>query len=467
LCLCVYSSFYFVNEKLVLLIVGFSEKIMSFLWGIFYNVIFIPLLFVSYHVYALFNDKARDGLNGRKGLFDRLKNQIPFKSAGGRENLPVIWFHCASVGEFEQAKPIITAVKDRFCIVVTFFSPSGYNLASKYPHADLISYLPFDTPRNAKKMFELIKPSLLIFVKFDVWANYVWIASKLGIPVILADATLHEKSKRLSPIIRSFMKSIHKHITLHCAISAGDAERFKLLCPDNARIEVMGDTRFDQVIARRNSAGRKLDGLLPKFDVHVIIAGSTYTEDEAIVIEAYQKVLTDWDKVQLILVPHEPEPERLKEIENVMTDRKLPYIRLADLEKGIKHQGEAIIVDRVGVLAELYMLGDITFIGGSFHGSVHNVMEPAIMGKPVLFGPMIHNSLEAFMLMKLGAGIMVKNSDEMTEVIKLLSNNELRLRLGQLAKAMVEENAGATEKIVNWINNNSNEQQNKALSKNN
>jgi len=425
------------------------------------------MLFVSYQIYALFNSKARDGLNGRKDLFERIEKQIPFKSADGRENLPVIWFHCASVGEFEQARPIITAVKDRFRIVVTFFSPSGYNLASKYPHADLISYLPFDTPQNAKRMFELIKPSILIFVKFDVWPNYVWTAGKHGIPVILADATLHEKSKRLSPIIRSFMSSIHKHITLHCAISAGDAERFKLLCPDNARIEVMGDTRFDQVIARKNSASKKLEGLLPKFKTLVIIAGSTYIEDEKVVIEAYQKVLSNKGKVQLIIVPHEPEPERLKEIENLMAERRLPCIRLADLEKGIKHRGEAIIVDRVGVLAELYILGDITFIGGSFHGSVHNVMEPAIMGKPVLFGPTIHNSLEAFMLMKLGAGIMVKNSAEMAEYIKLLSDKELRERLGHIGKMMIEENAGATDKIVNWINNNSNEQQNKSLSKNN
>lgn len=426
---------------------------MSFLWRIFYNVIFIPLLFVSYHVYALFNGKARDGLNGRKGLFDRLKKQVPFKSANGREKLPGVWFHCASVGEFEQARPIITAVKDKFRIVVTFFSPSGYNLASKYPHADLVSYLPFDTPRNAKRMFDLINPAMLIFVKFDVWPNFVWTAAKRDVPVILADATLHEKSKRLSPVIRSFMKSIHKNITLHCAISASDAERFKLFCPENARIEVTGDTRFDQVIARRNSAGKKLEGLLPEFNIPVIIAGSTYTEDEAIVIEAYQKVLTDWGKAQLILVPHEPEPERLKEIEELISQHNLPYVRLADLEKK-SHKGEVIIVDRVGVLAELYMLGDVTFIGGSFHGSVHNVMEPAIMGKPVLFGPTIHNSLEAFMLIDRGAGIMVKNSDEMaSELIRLLSDNELRVRLGQIGKTMIEENAGATEKIVASIIN--------------
>jgi 3-deoxy-D-manno-octulosonic-acid transferase len=248
------------------------------------------------------------------------------------------------------------------------------------------------------------------------------------------------------------MKSIHRHIDLHCAISNTDAERLRILCPEGAKIEVTGDTRFDQVIARRNSAGKKLEGLLPKFGIPVIIAGSTYTEDEAVVLDAYMKVLADWGDVQLILVPHEPEPERLKEISAEMSNKGLSYLFLADLEKGVPHRGETIIIDRVGFLAELYMLGDITFIGGSFHGSVHNVMEPAVMGKPALFGPTIHNSLEAFMLMEHRAGVMVKNSDEMAkELIILLNDSELRLRLGQTAQALIEDNAGATEKIVEHI----------------
>lgn len=426
---------------------------MAIFWRIMYNLLFIPLLYVAYKIYTIFNSKARDGMNGRKGLFQKLVTQMPIGLSDERRKLPVIWFHCASVGEFEQARPIISSLKDKARIYVTFFSPSAYNLLSKYPNADLVSYLPFDTKRNAKKMFDLIKPSMLVFVKFDIWPNYVWQAGKRNIPIILADATLHEKSKRLSPIIRSFMKSIHKHITLHCAISKLDAERLRLLCPENARVAVMGDTRFDQVIARRNSAEKKLEGLLPEFDNPVIIAGSTYTEDEAVIVDAYKRVLSNWGNAQLIIVPHEPESERLEEIEALLEKYNLSHLRLADLEKGVKHNGEIIIIDRVGVLAELYMLADITFIGGSFHGSVHNVMEPAIMGSPVLFGPTIHNSLEAFMLIDIGSGIMVKNSDEMvSELVELLNNREFREKLGKTAQLMIEENAGATEKIVASIN---------------
>lgn len=421
-------------------------------WRIFYNTIFIPLLYILYRIYALFNAKARDGINGRKRLFNRIKDQMPFGLTEDRKTLPVIWFHCASVGEFEQARPIINAIKDKYRIAVTFFSPSGYNWASKYPHADLICYLPFDTPKNAKKMFDLINPVLLIFVKFDVWANFVWTAKERKIPVILVDATLHKESKRLSPFIRPFMKAIHRDIDLHFAISDADAERLKLLCDNIEKIEVTGDTRFDQVIARRKSAGKKLEGLLPKFDLPVIIAGSTYTEDEAVVIEAYKKVLVSWGKTQLIIVPHEPEPERLKEIAENLSHNGLNHIFLADIEKGSAFTDQVIIIDRVGFLAELYMLGDIAFVGGSFHGSVHNVMEPAIMGKPVLFGPTIQNSLEAFMLMERKAGIMVKNPDEMAkELVRLLSDRELMLKVGQTAQSLIEENAGATERIIKHL----------------
>ncbi|MBM3212039.1 hypothetical protein FJZ33_07460, partial [Candidatus Poribacteria bacterium] len=414
----------------------------------FYNLIAVPLLYIAFHIYSLFNSKAKEGLKGRRDVFKKLHEQ----EISNKNDRPLIWFHCASVGEFEQAKPIINALEGKFRIAVTFFSPSGYQSAAKYTKADIISYLPLDSARNASKMLRILRPAMLIFVKFDVWPNYVWTAARSGVPIILADATLHEKSKRLWPIARAFLKSVHKHISLHCAISELDMARLKHICPKNADIRVMGDTRFDQVIARRNLAGKKLESLLPKFHIPVIIAGSTYIEDEKVVIDAYQKIIVKWGNVQLILVPHEPEPERLLQIDNLMSENKLPHIFLSDIEKGSDPSGKAIIIDRVGFLAELYQLGDITFIGGSFHGSVHNVMEPAVMGSPVIFGPTIHNSLEAKMLQKIGSGIMVKNSKEMAEeMIKLLQNEKLRKQLGKLAQELMEKNAGATEKIVSNI----------------
>ena len=420
---------------------------MSILWRALYNIIVVPLFLISVRIYSLFNDKAKDSLKRRKGMFNRISELIPLDSDR------IIWFHCSSVGEVEQAKPIIAALNGKAKIVISAFSPSGYDAAMKYPLADLVCYIPFDTIRNAHRMFRLINPSVLVFVRFDIWPNHVWTAAKRHVPVILADASLREESKRLWPIARSFLKSVHRHINLHCAISETDAQRLRRICPENAEIRVAGDTRFDQVIARRSSAGKKLEGLLPHFEAPVIVAGSTYIEDERVVIDAYQKVLESWGKVQLILVPHEPEAYRLKDIDDLMLQRNLPHILLSQIDKDMNLSGQAIIVDRVGVLAELYLLGDITFIGGSFHGSVHNVMEPAVMGKPVLFGPTIHNSLEALMLKERGAGIMISDSEELTlELIKLLSDDKLRENLGKNAQTMIEENAGATEKIVSCIN---------------
>ena len=418
---------------------------MNFLWRTLYNIIIMPLFLLLYRVCALFNSKAREGLKGRRGMFDRL-------DVGGTRELPTLWFHCASVGEFEQTRPIVAALNGKTRVVISFFSPSGYNAAAKYSQADLVCYMPLDTARNARRMFRLVDPAVLIFVRFDIWPNHVWTAAKMGVPVIIVDAALHAKSKRLWPIARSFLKSVHRNIDLHCAISEADAERFRRICPKGAQIQVTGDTRFDQVIARKGSAGKKLEGLLPEFDLPVIIAGSTYIEDERVVIDAYQRLIEKWGKVQLILVPHDPEPENLAAIDELMSQSDLPFIFLSQMEKGAELNGKTIVVDRVGVLAELYMLGDITFIGGSFHGSVHNVMEPAIMGKPVLFGPTIHNSLEAAMLQESGAGIMIRDGEELaSELVKLLSDDELLKSLGATAQALIEENAGATEKIVSCL----------------
>jgi 3-deoxy-D-manno-octulosonic-acid transferase len=419
------------------------------IWRALYNTIGIRLFLLAYRFYSLFNDKAKEGWKGQKGLFNKIAQTI--NSPGERRRLPVIWFHCASAGEFEQARPLVAALRDKARTVITLFSPAGYKSARNYTQADLVCYMPADTRKNARRMLQLLNPSVIIFIRFDVWPNYVWTAAKMGIPVMLVNATLHEKSQRKWLIVRSFLRSVYKNINIICAISDVDARRLKLLYPREADIKITGDTRFDQVIARKGLAGKKLEGLLPEFHIPVIIAGSTYIEDERVVLDAYQKVLERWGDAQLILVPHEPEPHRLSEIDDLTSQMGIPYILLSQIERSAVY-GKVIVVDRIGVLAELYMLGDITFIGGSFHGSVHNVMEPAVMGKPVLFGPTIHNSLEAIMLRERGAGVMVKDGDEMAaELIKLLSDHKLRHDLGKAALNLIEENAGATEKIVSCI----------------
>jgi 3-deoxy-D-manno-octulosonic-acid transferase len=427
-------------------------------------------MYLYFRILALFNPKFREGIAGRKDLFASLEAQL-----AQARNLPkTVWFHFTSVGEFEQAKPLIIALKDEAKIVLTYFSPSVSANVEKYPHADARCYLPFDTRRNAKRMMRLIQPSVLIFSKFDIWPNHVWAAAKRGVPIILVAGTLHAKSRRLWPVTRSFFKQVHKHIATHCVISESDAQRFRQICPapacrdvclpvrstqtggagKDAKIIVTGDTRFDQVYQRAKSV--KIDeDIFPgqsSFGKPIIVAGSTYLEDETILLDAYALLRQRCTSItpRLIIVPHEPTSERIAEIENQLSKGDFPAVYLSRLSSDANLSNiDILIIDAVGLLAKLYLLGDFAFVGGSFHGRVHNVMEPAAMGKPVVFGPTIHNSYEAMLLQKRGAAILVKDFQEMADAFEqLLTNPDNASKCGRIAEQVILENLGASEKTL-------------------
>ncbi|MFQ6041366.1 MAG: 3-deoxy-D-manno-octulosonic acid transferase [Candidatus Poribacteria bacterium] len=420
------------------------------LWRVIYNVIIIPLMYLYFRISALFNPKFRAGIAGRKELFASLEAQLT-----QTRNLPkTVWFHFTSVGEFEQAKPLIEALKDEAKIVLTYFSPSVRMNVEKYPHTDVRCYLPFDTHRNATRMMRLIQPSALIFSKFDIWPNHVWAAAKNGVPIILIAGTLHAKSKRLLPIVRSFFKRVHEHITAHCVISESDARRFRQICPADAKIIVTGDTRFDQVYQRAKSV--KIDEeIFPgqsSFGRPIIVAGSTYLEDETVLLDAYVLLRQRCTSIapRLILVPHEPTLERIAEIETQLSNMNIPTVYLSRLSSDANLSDiDILVIDAVGLLAKLYLLGDFAFVGGSFHGSVHNVMEPAAMGKAVVFGPTIHNSHEAMLLQKRGAAMLVKNAQEVADAFEqLLTNPDNASERGRIAEQVILENLGASEKTL-------------------
>ena len=237
------------------------------------------------------------------------------------------WFHFTSVGEFEQAKPLIEAIYEETRIVLTFFSPSVAPNARSYPYADAAAYLPFDTPRNAERIIRLIDPALIVFSKFDIWPNLVWKASKHEIPIIVVAGTLHAESKRLSYFAKPFFRSVHQYIQVHCAISESDAARFRELCSPAHEIVVTGDTRYEQVYRRARAVEPDTEFFhgYQSLKRPILIAGSTYTEDEKVLFPAYQLLhrnIPD-DFPHLILVPHEPTPERIKEIRGTSGSRKI------------------------------------------------------------------------------------------------------------------------------------------------
>ena len=427
-------------------------------WKTLYNTLVIPALAVGFYTAARFSPKIREGLAGRRSVFDSIEEQL----SSARELNQTVWFHFTSVGEFEQAKPLIEVLKDEVRIVLTYFSPSVYPNVSNYPYYDAAIYLPLDSSRNAERLFQIIKPSLLIFSKFDIWPNLVWCAAKRRVPIALIAGTLHPKSKRLASFARPFFKDVHRHISVHCVISEDDAQRFRLICPLSAQIEVTGDTRFDRVYQRASTVNGAVELFPGQLTLQrpVLIAGSTYLADEGVVLEAYHRLRENTSRppdfnslLHLVLVPHEPTAERIDEIQAQLDRLGLSRVCFSELQDGVDlSEIDVIVIDTVGLLAQLYRLGDVTFVGGSFHGSVHNVMEPAAIAKPILFGPTIHNAYEAGMLEVRGAAQLVNNAQEMAEVLtSLLSDAAKRTRMGQIGKQVIEENLGASERTLAQI----------------
>ncbi|MDE0317443.1 MAG: hypothetical protein OXM61_21410 [Candidatus Poribacteria bacterium] len=422
-------------------------------WRFFYNTFALPVMLIGFHLAACCNRKIREGITGRRQVFEKLTDQL----LDARNLEKTAWFHFSSVGEFEQVKPLIEAIYADVRIVLTFFSPSVAPNVADYSYVDAAVYLPFDTPRNAERLINIINPACLIFSRYDIWPNLVWKTSKYKIPTIIIAGTLHAGSKRLGSFARSFFRSVHQHITLHCAISEADAARFRQLCSSKDRVVVTGDTRYEQVYQRALSVEPDTEFFPGQTTLSrpILIAGSTYADDEKVLLEACQILRKDTAEYNphLILVLHEPTSDRIVEIQAELNKQKLTHRCLSELNSDANLEDtDVLVVDTVGILAKLYQLADITFVGGSFHGSVHNVMEPAAMAKPVLFGPTIQNSYEASLLLEKGASKMVHTSQQMADVLKEWLNDEEKLtEVGRIGKRLIEENLGAVEQTLEHL----------------
>ena len=422
-------------------------------WQFIYNTLAVPTMFLGFHGARCCNPKIQEGIKGRKGVFTQLTNQL--QTARPLEK--TAWFHFTSVGEFEQAKPLIEAIYPKTRIVLTFFSPSVAPNAKSYPYADTATYLPLDTSRNAKRLIRLIEPTLIVFSKFDIWPNLVWRAAKYDIPIIVVAGTLHAESKRLSNFAKPFFRSVHRHIRVHCAISEGDAARFQDLCSPTHEIVVTGDTRYEQVYRRAIAVESDAEFFHGQSSLKrlILIAGSTYTEDERVLLPAYQLLRQNIpeDFPHLILVPHEPTPERIKEIRGHLNREQLEHLCFSELTSEADLSAiDVLIVDSVGLLAKLYRLADIAFVGGSFRGSVHNVMEPAAMAKPVIFGPTIQNAYEASLLIDRGGAKLVQNPQQLADtIIAWLNDDTARTTAGSIGKQLIEENLGAVDRTLEHL----------------
>jgi 3-deoxy-D-manno-octulosonic-acid transferase len=421
---------------------------MKIFWNFFYDFLFLPIFYLVISLGGIFNKKIREGIKGRNRLFEELILSVTTLEKTKKR----IWFHSSSMGEFEQAKPIIEQLKKNpnLYIIVSFFSPSGYNNSKKYPYADLITYIAFDTRTNSKKFLDILKPDLAVFMRYDIWPNHIWQLSNKKIPVFLVDATMKKSSPRKFLLVRSFHKSLFKDITKILTVSRADADGFKSFGCGEEKVSVVGDTRFDRVYQKSLSAKERnlikpsvLDGR------KVFVAGSTWEQDEEIILPAFTK-LTKFDKdVIMIIAPHEPTIIHLEKIENEFAGN-LDTIRFSHLNN---YSGErVIIVDSIGILLTLYTYADVAFIGGSFKQNVHNVLEAAVYGIPVIYGPKIENSQEAAHLIEHGGGMVIGNRREAYRRLRsLFSDEKFRQTRGKNAYEYVQENIGTTQKIISEL----------------
>lgn len=410
-----------------------------------------PAVAAAASLATAFSPKLREGMAGRKGLDNRLQDAAP-RVAGG------IWIHASSVGEFLQGIPLIDTFRAEFGdqappIAVTHFSPSGFDFARKRPCADVHEYLPMDTPRTMRKLVGLWQPRLLVFVKFDVWPNLVLAADAAGVPIVLMAGSLAPSSGRLRWPGRSLYRDIFDRFT-HIGVSTEeDRHRFVDDLGTRTPVTVTGDTRVEQVIVRyEQSEGGVVSERLKALGGRLLVLGSTWPQDEQLWYPVLAELLRRFDDLRIVICPHEPRPDRLTAIEATLAELQLLFVRLSALLDGRGDNARLILVDSVGVLAEIYRAGHLAYVGGSFTTGVHNTMEPAVARMPVLFGPRIQNAEEAGLLIRRGAGWVCREPAEALErAAILLGDPAVLLAAGEAARQVVLDQRGATERSMDVL----------------
>lgn len=395
--------------------------------------------------------KIAESLDGRRGLDDRLAAAAG-KVRGG------IWLHAASVGEYLQGVPLIDGLRAELGaeappFVVTHFSPSGYEFARKRPSADVHEYLPLDTPDAMQRLVANWQPRLVIFVKFDVWPNLVLAAERRRVPMVLMAGSLAPRSGRLRWPGRPLYRDLFDRLD-HLGVSTEeDRRRFVDDLGVRAPVSVTGDTRVEQVIVRyEQSVGGAVSERLKALGGRLLVLGSTWPPDEQLWLPVLPDLLARFDDVRVILCPHEPRPERLIDLERQLDSAGLTHARLSAALGDAAAAPRVVLVDSVGVLAEIYRAGHLAYVGGSFTTGVHNTMEPAVARMPVMFGPRIQNAEEAGELVRRGAGWVCEQPPQaLARAAALFGDPDALAAAGDTAREVVLAQRGATARSLDII----------------
>ncbi len=409
--------------------------------SIFYT-ISIKLYYLVILLVSIFNNKAKKWINGRKKIFDKLTTNTDNKSKS-------VWFHCASLGEFEQGRPVIEMFNKKFSdykIYISFFSPSGYEIRKNYKYADYVFYLPIDSPSNAKKLVKIIKPDLVFFVKYEFWYHYICELHRNNIKIYSISALF--RSNQI--FFRWYGKWYKKILFYFEHIFVQNNKSKDLLVQHNVKnVSVSGDTRFDRVISL--SKNKKKLPIIEKFTENSLtfIAGSSWQPDEEIFINY---INTKSPNIKYIIAPHEIHSSNIERITKMINKKIVRYSK-SNIET--IHNYQVLIIDNIGMLSSIYNYCDIAYIGGGFGQSIHNIQEPASYGMPIIFGTNYHKFKEAIDLIKLKAAFSIENYSEFEKILEtLVSNSKYLNNCSLIAQKYIDEKKGASEKIINYIKKN-------------
>lgn len=387
------------------------------------------------HFLSPLNKKAKLWVGGRKKVFTNLEK---FKNAS---NKPIIWFHCASLGEFEQGRPIIEKVKkekSEYRILLTFFSPSGFEVRKNYKGVDFVSYLPSDTCTNAKRFVDLISPDFVFFVKYEYWFNYINQLYLKKTPLFVVSAIFRSNQIFFKPYGLWFRKQLSK-ISFFYAQNDKSIELLKSMGIQNAIKS--GDTRFDRV-ADISTHREQITAFSDIKKSNTIIVGSSWPDDEKLFINVLQR----FPNVQLIIAPHEVHEERIKNLELLFQEFKT--VRFSQISSNDISLYRVVVIDSIGLLSKIYAYGFMAYIGGGFGKGIHNTLEAACYGMPILFGPNYYKFQEAVSLIEEGAAFSIANNTDLCKHISEFLNSAENLeKTSEIAKNFVLKNKGATDVI--------------------
>ena len=414
---------------------------------IFYR-IFVWLYPKMAFLLGFWNRKARIWYDGRTGLLPKIATAF----AGNTK--PVIWVHCASLGEFEQGLPVMEALRKQYpghLLLLTFFSPSGYEIRKGHPVADLVFYLPMDSQANAARFFDLVKPSLVLFIKYEFWYFYLQEAHRRKVPLLLVSG-IFRKGQSFFVWYGGLQRKILGFFTCLFVQDANSAALIKSIA--TGKVIICGDTRFDRVL--KIAAGFEPVPVIDHFCAgrQTLVAGSTWTDDD----EELDHFANTHPQLKCIIVPHEIEEERLKECLVLYKNSMLYSDYEQILEAGLMAPEDihVLIIDNVGMLSRLYKYATVCYVGGGFGDEgVHNILEAAVYGKPVVFGPVFEKYIEALDLVDKEAAFCADDALELEEVLKeLFDDKGLRDKAGAIALDYIEGKAGATQKVMAHIQEN-------------